>query len=85
MIRLILDLAKEFHINPLILLGIILTSYGLLGFHRVNTQLHKKKDEEIDKLKKEVDLHRDKILELELKGSLRNQSGMLYYNEEEFK
>lgn len=83
MIKLILDLSKEFHINPLILVGVLCSAYGLFGFHKINTQLHIKKDEEIEKLKKEIDLHRNKILELELKNSLRNQSAMIYFNEEE--
>lgn len=83
MIKLILDLSREFHINPLILLGVISSAYGLFGFHKVNTQLHKKKDEEIEKLKKENYKLREQKFELELKSSMKNQSGMIYFNEEE--
>lgn len=83
MIGLILSLAKEFHYNPLVIFGVVFTAYGLLGFHKINTQLHKKKDEEIEKLKKENDKLREEKFELELKRSFKNQSGMIYFNEEE--
>ena len=56
MIRLILDLSREFHINPLILIGVLCAAYGLFGFHKINTQLHIKKDEEIEKLKKDKNI-----------------------------
>ena len=83
MIRLILDLSREFHINPLILIGVLCAAYGLFGFHKINTQLHIKKDEEIEKLKKDNDKLREEKFELELKKSFKNQSGMIYFNEEE--
>ena len=85
MIRLILDLSREFHINPLILIGVLCAAYGLFGFHKINTQLHIKKDEEIERLKNKYDKVKDELFELQFKNSVARQSSMLYINEEDKK
>lgn len=86
MIDLIFKLSDKFNINPLIMFGLVFLLYGL----KINNKLHEKKDEEnkqkdekIEKLKKENDKLREEKFELELKESFKNQSGMIYFNEEE--
>ena len=70
----LLKVSSEFHINPYVLLGAICLIYTLLGFSKNNKELHKFKDNEIDRLKKEKQELRN---ELAMFKSLKRQSEFL--------
>ena len=70
MVKLVLELAKEFHINPISLIGAILVLYTFLGFAKYNKESHKQKDDEISRLKQENEMLKDKELENKLKQGL---------------
>lgn len=84
-IKLILYLSKTFGINPLFLFGFVLFIYSMIMKEKLNKELHKKKDEEIERLKNKYDKVKDELFELQFKNSVTRQSSMLYINEEDKK
>lgn len=75
MLKLILELSKEFHINPFVLIGVVLLAYSFFGFSKNNKELHRMKDEEIERLKKEK---ADLSNELAMIKSIKRQTEMTY-------
>ena len=72
MVTLVLELAKEFHINPISLIGAILVLYTFLGFAKYNKESHKQKDEKIEELEKKIEKLKNEKLENKLKQGLTN-------------
>ena len=75
MFRLALEVSKMYHINPFILFGLLLLGYTGLGFSKNNRELHKMKDKEIDRLKKEK---QELSNELAMIKSLKRQAEMTF-------
>lgn len=76
MLELLFKLSDKFNINPFVMFGLVFLFYGF----KINDKLHRKKDEEIENLKKENKKLRDKQLEYEIKKSMVRQTEMLNKN-----
>ena len=79
-LSLLLKLSDEFNINPLLVIGLFILAYSLLGFGKINRELHKKKDNEIIYWKNKYEKEKDKQLEYEIKKGLLRQAEMLNKN-----
>lgn len=73
----ILELSKQFGINPLILIGLFLFGQSFFYGLRINSKLHKMKDDKIEKLENELKHTKSK---LELVQSLKRQTEMFAKN-----
>ena len=73
----IFALSKQFGINPLILIGLFLFGQAFIHGLRINSKLHKMKDDKIEKLEYELKHVKCK---LELVQSLKRQTEMFVQN-----
>ena len=73
----IFELSKQFNINPLILIGLFLFGQAFFYGLRINSKLHKMKDDKIEKLEYELKHAKGK---LELVQSLKRQTEMFVQN-----
>ena len=73
----IYELSKMWNINPLFLIGLFLFGQSFIYGLRLNSKLHKMKDDKIDKLEKDLKHTSEK---LELVQSLKRQTEMFAKN-----
>lgn len=79
-LSLLLKVSDKFNINPLFVISGFVLIYGLIGYGKINKELHKKKDEEIIYWKNKYEKEKEEKLEYEIKRSLLRQTEMLNKN-----